>query len=653
MPCKLWSVFVCGAGLLSFAGCAAHRLETRAITAFIESLEKSDIDELKANTSDDFKQTALRHKEAVDAFKMLNLPAGKVEVLDVKDKEDGGKRVLVEVGERKRRLYCDLIFNEETKKWVIDDIEVKRKLRPGEVKKTISQQMDMLLSLEEILDAWESGNRSQVLALCSPDLKGNLEPLPEPAMKRFIRQIAKDLKREGMKPEIEGHANTALATLKRKSGELKIKLQLCDGKWLAEDIAVISRREEESMSSLRKHALVMLTAIQFCDAYQKSDKVELERVCLSKFYRLNLDSSDLKRVPLPALDPGSDSYDIRIIANRGEVVLKQPEQVIQISLTQGLLKLDEQGETVEEEANGYKPFLVEEVTLHSLESGEDKRLSALFSSQSIVQLFAQALSEHDLKVVQLSATNDFNSRVWRRIELSQLGLLPLNEFDSGTLKIIDTRFRGPLTEITVDQGETPLTYVLRDQNGKFLVDDILIPALDRPNSLKQNLEVIIPLRFFTEGLKHRDVKQLQATASREFNKLVFQSMDHLPNLKIEPSQFLDQNVNRIELTSDRALLVLGDDQHGAKVFMTREDERFTVDDVVLIGGQEVGQRSGLKLMFRQIVVTGTQFGSQMTKTTEEESETVEQVDYEELAPTTLPRPRSTRMRSKLRISPLP
>lgn len=614
MQCRLWSVLLCGAGLAGLAGCAqnilfAHSLEKRTISSFIESLEKADLEDLNAATSPEFHATALRHKEAVDAIKLLNIPDGDVKVVKVEDESPGQKRVLVEVGEKKRKLYCDLIKDEKTNRWVVDDLEFKRRLKPGQVNKSVTEQMDLLLSIQEFLDAWESGQREAILNTSTPDLRRALEPLPDAGLAKFTTKVTADLNRKQLKPEVEGHANMAIVRLPRKVGEILLTLRQHDGRWLADDLAVQSRREGESIPSLRKQAQVMLTAIHFCDAYRKGDKPAIQKLCVARFYRSNLDGANLSQVPLPDINTIKGDVDIKLLMTRAEVVIKEDHQLVRLSLTQGPPKLDDEGRPIDDSATSTKPFLVEEVTLHDLTGKQEKRLSALFSSQTVVQEFAQALAERDLKAIRVSATTDFNNRVWKRVELEHLASLPLEAIQSSSIQITDTLFKGALTEVTVNQGQTPLTYVLRDQNGSLLVDDVLTPALERPSSLKMCLEVVIPLQAFTEAMATRNVSAVRANASREFNKLVFQSMDRIPKLKVEPTPFLQAPVNRINLTTDRAILFLGDDRYGAKVFMNKEGDHYVVDDIFMIAGKEANQRTTLKQALRQLVVGGTQFGA--------------------------------------------
>jgi hypothetical protein len=228
-------------------------------------------------------------------------------------------------------------------------------------------------------------------------------------------------------------------------------------------------------------------------------------------------------------------------------------------------------------------------------------------------VFAEALANSDLKSLRLESTTDFQSRVWSRIELAEMGDLSLEQIEQARPVILETVFKGPLTEVTVNQGSTPLTYVLRDQNGRLLVDDVLVPALDRPNSLKMNLEVQIPLGNFARGLRTGDMRLVRDHASRNFNKLVFQSMNRLPKIQSDPAPFLTQPLHGVQLQPERAVLRLGDQKFGATIYMDKEDDHFKIDDIVMISGLEEAQRKGLKQTLRQMVLVGTRFGNAAAK----------------------------------------
>jgi hypothetical protein len=65
-----------------------------------------------------------------------------------------------------------------------------------------------------------------------------------------------------------------------------------------------------------------------------------------------------------------------------------------------------------------------------------------------------------------------------------------------------------------------------------------------------------------------------------------------------------QPLNRLELASDRALVVLGDDNKGARIQLQRERGSFVVDDVELIAGPTADQRQSLRRLLRQKLQTG-------------------------------------------------
>ncbi|MDB5392393.1 MAG: hypothetical protein JWM11_8039 [Planctomycetaceae bacterium] len=626
MQCRLWSFLLCGASLIGLAGCMsvglnmsngftqlAHSSESSIISSFIADLEKSDMENLKEITSTDFKGSALRHSKSMDSFKMLNIPDGKVQIVEVKEKSAEEKRVLVKIGPKERKLYFDLIYDTKAKKWVIDDVEFKKNLKPGQVNKSITEQMDLLLAIQEFLDAWEAGERTQILATSTTELSRSLEPLPSKSLKKFTAKVAADLKRDSIKPEVEGHATTALVNLKRKGGGLSLTMRFENDKWLADDIAVESKKEEGAISSVRKQAQVLLTAIRFCNAYQTDNKAELEKTSQTRFFRSVLQPADLSKVPLQFKQAEEEDYDVKVLLTRAEVLIRQKDQIVHLTLSQGPIELDIEGKAIETSADAGKPYLVDELTLHEISTNQEKRLSAMFSSQSLVMVFADALGNADLKSLRFQSTTDFQNRVWSRIELADLADLSMDQIESARPVILDTAFKGPLTEVTVNQGSTPLTYVLRDQNGRLLVDDVLLPALDRPNSLKMNLEVQIPLRNFAKGLHTGDMRLVRDHASREFNKLVFQSMNRMPKIQSDPAPFLQEPLKKVQLTTDRALLVLGDDKYGARVLMTKENDHYMIDDIVMVSGPEQSQRKGLKQSLRQLVLSGTRFGNAAAK----------------------------------------
>src|SRR5262249_28361303 len=82
-------------------GCA-HLMETKTIENFAATLEKQDLEAMKANVSEEFAGRALRTANALDDLKILRIPDSKISVVEVEDVSKTQKRVTVEIGEAKK-----------------------------------------------------------------------------------------------------------------------------------------------------------------------------------------------------------------------------------------------------------------------------------------------------------------------------------------------------------------------------------------------------------------------------------------------------------------------------------------------------------------------------------------------------------------------
>lgn len=599
------SICALSVSCLALAGCT-HALETRTINAFIHSLEQADLEDLKSASSTDFQELALRRQEAGDALKSLHLPTGKIEILEVKEVDEEHRKVLATVGEQKRKMIYSLIREEGSGKWVVDDVHFKKNLKPGQVNKPVSEQMDLLLSITEIITAWQSGDRETMSRVTTEELRESLAALPDSALQHVAKMTTEGIKTDTLSPRIDGHKNSAMANITRKGGSLALKLKQQDDKWLLEDLAVVTSREQDAIPSLKKYAAVLHNAIAFYQAYQQGDKQRLEQVTEGRFYRLNLSAADLAEVPLPTVPLAEGKADVRVLGSRAEVLAQAGNEILRITLSQGTPQLiDSEKAEINIADQSRKPYLVEDVAIHDLNGKQEKRLSALFSSQAIVGIFAESLAEQDLKAIRLASTVEFNSRVWERVNFEQLHELPLQGIPHAPPDIVDTQFKGPITEVTVNQGDTPITYVLREQGGTLLVDDVLRPTLDTPQSLKMTLEILLPLYEFRTALAAGKLDLLRKNASREFNRMVFHQLAEVPGTVDQPLRHLQGEVTHMQVTPDRAILTVGSERWGAKVFLNREAAAFVIDDVILISGVAQTQRAGLKQQLREQVLSGT------------------------------------------------
>lgn len=607
------------------SGCS-HYFEARAIAAFTQSLESGDLEQLRQMTSRDFQDNALRRDDAGHAFKQLSLPKGESKVLDVEDDGDR-KKVMVEVGETKRRVMYVLQRDPETRRWVIDDLEVRKKLKHGQTKKTVSEQMDLLLSIQDFLDSWESGSREVQLAATTPEFRQILDQLPPACLEKLINQSISELDvKKSMKPQVEGHGSTAIVRIPRNVGDLLVTMKLNDGAWKADDVHTQLKRTGEEIPSMRKMATVMAVTNKFITAYQASDRAELEKLASKRLYHSCLKESDLSTVPFPPTRAAEGDMEVQIhssvsvsameeeserdLVQRAIVILKSDKEMLNLTLVSKTRESDR-----EVNGGGISPFIVDDVTLHNVQNGQQRSLSAVFQSRDVAMLFANALATSDLTVIRHVSTQDFNDRVWKHVSPENMSELPMEGIGQGVPEIGLTVFKGSLTEVSVEQGSQLYTFQLIEVGGQLLVDDILFPALDRPNSLKVTLEAMMPVRYFALGLQSENLNIVQQLSSQDFTRTVWSNCKDFPKVSEDPTGLLGLKINKLLVTPESAFVHLGTEQHGAKVFMKREGGRLVVDDIVFAKGkgeEVVDLKSQLRVQISHFNSVGKKSASQLT-----------------------------------------
>lgn len=578
-------------GATACLGGCANFVESRVVRAFAADLRSEDLADLRALSSDEFSRGALRHDESIDSLKLLKIPTGEPKIVKVSDESPDAKNVTVEVGESKQKLHFKLVRDPEKRKWVVDDIyKNKQDVTKGT---TVAQQMDVLLSVRELLDAFESGDRRRILATTTDGLGRTLSDVPPHYLTALTRKaIGETVKQSGIQPRMEIAADVAHVRLPQSGGEVEITFQRVGERWRVDEVRREARQEAHSLASLRDAAAVTSVAVAFQAAYVSHDKQRLADVSTVRLFDGCLDAADLSLVSLPQA-ASADKFEVKLEPRSASFVVNGESEILRLSLLQ-----QSAGKP------GDPAYRVEEVTLYELNGTQDKRLSALFNSHAVMQAFSESLNSRDLEKVRLHATPDFNRRVWDRVTASTLEALQLRELQPAIPQVVNTVFRGAMTEITVTQGAGPRTYVLRDQAGKMVVDDIEAPAQDRPRSLKATLDLLIPIQEFAAGVRTGTVDLVRAQISRDFGRMVWNQVDSVPDMDLPLDTFLRAPVKQMTVSPDRALILLGDDTFGAKVLLVKEQDRYVVDDVVLVSGPEPDQRVGLKRHLRVKLAQG-------------------------------------------------
>lgn len=596
-------------GLFGAAGCS-HLVEQRVISAFAESLSDGNVARLRKVSSSEFAAKALPEDEALTSLKTLDLPDGKIKVSKVEEIDETTRKVTVEVGEKKRKLVYQLTREDEKSAWVVDDLFLKS--REKGTGRSVAEQVSLLVAIREFVEAWQSNDRQQILGSVSPDMRQALGEVPAPAMLVLCQGVVNGLSIEQTQPAAVINEDTADVRLPTDTHVVAVQMERNGNGWLARRVSVEGRRGGGTVDSVAEMAVVTRAVLEFHRAYRGADKQTLGRLCTPKFYDGSLSVADLSLVPLPDVSDDSKGLDIKIEGGVAHCVANGDGEVLKISL----LKVPQ------EDPLKLPEYRVDEVALYELNGAQDKRLSVLFTGHALLQVYGEALAARNLDGLRLGSTAEFNQMVWNKLDERRIRNIPVPGVKTGGIRIVNSAFQGSTTRITVEQGGQPVTYVLRDQGGRVLMDDVLTPAFDRPQSLKLTLEAMIPVTDFAQafaigavapevpktefekGAARTRVDAAKGNSSREFCRVVWNQVDHIPRLGRNPHEFFQQPLNKLELKTDRAIVVLGDDNRGAKIQLVREHGQYVVDDVELIAGPLPDQRQSLRRLLRTTIHQG-------------------------------------------------
>jgi hypothetical protein len=579
------TVLVCAAG-----GCA-NLAETSALQHFTAAIEKNDLGQLKSTASENFDEKALRRKDSIDALKVVyQHPEEKLTILKVTNSPDGKeKKVEVTTEKTHRKMEFKLIREEKSGKWVVDDIMFKQKTKDVTAIKSLTEQMDLLLVVQDFLVAWHKGKREEVQAVSTASFGKLLGELPTTHLERLTKRVAGErIKPEEFRPEATIDGQDAIVKLQRARGILILSMKLTGKGWKVSDVQVESRKDKDQLASAKRTATVIRDVVDFLKAYKANDKPVLKKLVAENLYDNCLKMADPKFVPLPTPDVLGDKDTVTTQELTAEYLLRRGEDTVKISLK---VPSDEHGKPIVDPEN--PKFLIDEVTIFDPKS--EKRLAALFTAQAKMQLFVQAMLTGKLDLIRQNASKDFDAKVWNRLKgLSLAEILPPEIEMVAPVNTDTTDFRGPVIRIPVHQGSRELIYVMRDWNGNVAVDDVLMPVLDRPQSLKDTLQAMLPIRLLISSLRDASLAAegqeaqldlLRGISSRDFNRLVWSQIQQVPEAAFAVLPHLDMPLTSISEVSTGQIVLLGDERFGAKVELVREGEFLMIDRVWLLAGQ--------------------------------------------------------------------
>lgn len=600
---------------LAAPGCS-HTIEHRVIAAFAKSLDAGDVESLRKVTSTTFEEKALPDEKAIHSLKTIDLPSGKFKVTKVEEVDETHRRVTIEHEKPKRKIVYNLVRDEGSKNWVVDDLALKS--REASERRPIAEQISLLIATRDFIEQWQSGERERILNSTTTDFRDALAQVPPQFLAGLCGRVVKDLAIDKNTPLATINEDTSDVRLPTDSGEVVVQFERNGHGWRVRRVSVKSRREGETIESVAEMAIVMHDVLQFQSAYAAANKETLKTICTPRLYEGSLGLAEIATVPLAFTSAAPDTFRIELENGVAQCVVQHDAEITKVSL---LRQPQENPDLLPE-------YRIDEVALYDLDGSQHKRLSVLFMGQALLHVYAEGLAERNLETLRGSSTGEFNARVWNKLDARRLRQLPIPGIKAGRAQIVATQFQGGTTQITVDQAGHPVTYVLRDQGGRVLMDDVLTPAIDRPQSLKETLDVMIPVVDFAAAFSEdspvgavqfaaktdavgtsnlpaaTSLDVLRGNSSREFNRVVWNQVERVPQLPRSPREFLTKPLEKLEASTDRALVVLGDDRHGARIQLIRERESYVIDDIELIAGPTTAERQSLRRLLRQKLQTG-------------------------------------------------
>jgi hypothetical protein len=239
-------------------------------------------------------------------------------------------------------------------------------------------------------------------------------------------------------------------------------------------------------------------------------------------------------------------------------------------------------------------------------------LGALFTARAMGEFYLQALSERDVDKLRHSSTKDFSNRVWQKLNEATIATAPLEPFDGPPGEITKIQFDGALARLGAQAGDHHVELTLREEAGRFLVDDIHWDIPGRPATAKETLELIIPVRKFAMGIglgrdpkdQAQALEMLQESSSRDFNRMVWTQTEFVPASGLSADTFLNAPLKSLTKSDGQVIVQLGDNRFGAVVTMILEQERYAIDEVLLMAGPQPADRITMKRELRTQLARG-------------------------------------------------
>lgn len=580
-------------------GCT-QLLVRRAVVNFSDGLEAQSLDQIKVATSEEFESKALRQPSALADLKRLRIPNGFVHVDSMERVSEGVILATIRFGDEDdgRSAQYRLIQDSQSHQWVVDDVLLGDGSGRGrQDAQSVAEQMDLILSCREVLDDWQNAPRTVKLQHCSGELHAELSQLPPVWLNRLTVETVGNGRSLAFRPEARRNGDGAVLAVPHPDGNLFLEFRKQPQGWKVQDMTIETRTGTATESkSLLATAQSLNQATRFLTGFADGDLETLAGSASPDFFSQSLKNSDFTSIEMPVAMLIASEYESRTSGDRMELILDAGPKSYMLTM--------KQAEIASEEGPALKEPRVDEVTIFEANGDEVKRVSAMLLSSSVANLYVSALQTRNLAQIRSMSSIDFNDRVWKTDAARHFPIMPYPEFGQGDPEVVSTDFRGEITEVTMSVDEKPFTLILRMSEGWMVVDDVLIPAHDRPMSLKSNLELILPVKAFAAAIHRDDVEDVARYSAAGLNQIVWRQLNYIPDISRALVHPLMSEVVRMTPGDGWMIVHTSDGVVSSEVKVAKEHGRYVVHDVTLVDEASPTKQFVLLRNLRQLIATG-------------------------------------------------
>lgn len=511
----------------------------------------------------------------------MKLPKVKLEIDDSTSVDENTFETIAK-DEKGTKYQFRITRDAEKHRWVVDDVLVRQQKKGTSATKSVSEVMDLLLTVREFLTTWQSNDRSAILPALATSLREPLEQMPEPWLNRVVERVSTECESEmARRPEIQMNESDALVKMPSKNGYLLMKVAREDDRWLFSDIEVRQRKTDDHPGSVLRQARALNTVSQFLAAYGKEDKVALQTLCDETFYSTSLEIGDLSMISMPSAEHAPDDFEIRSFSGQLTIMVPDKTQIVQLDLTTP--ETDDR-KAIQKLAEGSveTSFVIRDITIYDRQTRKQQKLESAFTAPIRAMLFVSALHDQNLPILKQLSTKEFSHGTWDRLDPALVSQLPLSEVPGGELTLQNTDVRGDTTEMEfMSEGGQICSVIMRSENGTLNVDDIQYPnASAQVASLRNHLQLTVPIVELAAAWHKHDLPGVKRTCSMDFNRLIWGNLKTLPGDFDRLPDMLLVPVRSTEQAESQAVVELGrDGEPPVSVRLLKENSAWVIDEI--------------------------------------------------------------------------